>query len=181
MQSRFMQLNHLQTQYRMTASVIVVSLVAAIIGTQINISNGASAHIDIENFAVGDCVEVHYTAPTVRATINLMSKNNDFVLHCDYRVNYYSQVDTLLLNTKLAAEYWNSNTRLLVPGVESTNGTTLQFVICPVATNSISVTLNSKVLATYNNSKMDITTVSRVSFENYGMDAKLQNICLNYP
>ena len=64
--------------------------------------------------------------------------------------------------------------------VQNTVGTTLKFVLCPVAVNEISVTLNGKQLASYTNSKMDITTVSRVSFNNYDKDAVLQEICMNY-
>ena len=89
--------------------------------------------------------------------------------------------DTLLLNTKLADEPWNPSTRLLVPDVQNTVGTTLKFVLCPVAVNEVSVTLNGKQLASYTNSKMDITTVSRVSFNGNNGDAVLQKICLNYP
>ena len=138
-------------QYRMTASVVIVSLVVALIGAQICVSNGSSYYIDLESFALGDCVEVHYTPPTARATINLKSKKGDYVLHCDYRVKYSKQVNTVLLNTKLVNKGWNQNTRLLVPGVTSTPGTTLEFVICPTAVNEFSVTFNGKLLAKYKN------------------------------
>ena len=87
----------------------------------------------------------------------------------------------MLLNTKLASESWNPARKVLVRNVKSTVGTTLKFVLCPVAVNEISVTLNGKQLASYTNSKMDITTVSHVSFNNYDKDAVLQEICLNYP
>ena len=177
MQSRFMQLNN-QSQYRMTASVVIVSLGVALIGTNIHVSN--SENVDLDSFAIGDCAEVHYTAPTKRATIKLKSAQGDIVLHTDYRVKYSSQVDTLLLNTRLAGESWNSSERLLVPGVKSTPGTTLKFVICPMVNHQFSISLNGKFLAIYSNSKIDITTVSRVHFANYGGDAKLQKICVNY-
>ena len=163
----------------MTASVVIVSLVVALIGTNIHVSN--SENVDLDSFAIGDCVEVHYTAPTTdRATINLESAQGDIVLQSDYRVKYSSQVDTLLLNTRLAGESWDSSQRLLVPGVKNTPGTTLRFGICPIANNEFSVYLNEKLLANYSNSKIDITTVSRVNFENYGGDAILQGICVDY-
>ena len=165
----------------MTTSVVIFFFAVALIGTQNYVSHAANSYIGVEDFAVGDCAEVHYTAPTARATINLESEAGDIVLHCDYRVKYSSMQDTLLLNTKLASESWNSARRLLVPNVKSTVGTTLKFVLCPVAVNEISVTLNGKQLASYKNSKMDITTVSRVSFSNHNGDAVLQKICLNYP
>ena len=165
----------------MTTSVVIFVFAVALIGTQNYVSHAANSYIDVKDFAVGDCAEVHYTAPTARATINLESADGGRVLHCDYRVKYSSQQDTLLLNTKLASESWNSARRLLVPNVKSTVGTTLKFVLCPVAVNEISVTLNGKQLASYTNSKMDITTVSHVSFNNYDKDAVLQEICLNFP
>ena len=153
----------------------------ALIGTQNYISHAANSYIGVEDFAVGDCAQVHYTAPAARATINLESADGDIVLRCAYRVKYSSMQDTLLLNTKLADEPWNPSRRLLVPDVQNTVGTTLKFVLCPVAVNEVSVTLNGKQLASYTNSKMDITTVSRVSFSNHNGDAVLQKICLNYP
>jgi len=165
----------------MTTSLVIFLFAVALIGTQNYLSHAASSHIDVEDFAVGYCAEVHYTAPTVRASISLESADGDRVLHCAYRVKYSSQVDTLLLNTKLAGKPWNPSTRVLVPDVQNTVGTTLKFVLCPVAVNEISVTLNGKELANYTNSKIDITTVSRVSFNNHDQDAKLQKICLNYP
>lgn len=166
----------------MKASMVIVSLVAvvALIGTQISVSSAATDYVDLESFAVGDCAEVHYTAPTARATINLMSKKGDHVLHCDYRVKYSSQRNTVLLNAKLAGKAFNPKLRKLVPGVANTPGTTLQFVICPIAANGFSVTLNGKLLAKYTNSNIDITTVSRVTFNNYTGNAELQEICVNY-
>ena len=164
----------------MTTSVVIFFFAVALIGTQNYVSHAAKSYIGVEDFAVGDCAEVHYTAPAARATINLESADGGRVLHCDYRVKYSSQRDTLLLNTKLASESWNSARRVLVPNVKNTVGTTLKFVLCPVAVNEISVTLNGKQLASYSNSKMDITTVSRVSFNNYDKDAVLQEICMNY-
>ena len=165
----------------MTTSVVIFFFAVALIGTQNYVSHAANSYIGVEDFAVGDCAEVHYTAPTARATINLESADGGRVLHCDYRVKYSSQWDTLLLNTKLASESWNPARKLLVSNVQNTVGTTLKFVLCPVAVNEISVTLNGKQLASYTNSKMDITTVSRVSFSNHNGDAVLQKICLNYP
>ena len=165
----------------MTTSVVIFFFAVALIGTQNYLSHAATSHIDVEDFSVGDCAEVHYTAPAARATINLESADGGRVLHCDYRVNYSSQVDTLLLNTKLAGESWDSSTRVLVPEVKSTVGTTLRFVLCPVAVNEISVTLKGELLASYTNSKMDITTVSRVIFNGNNQDAHLQKMCLNYP
>jgi len=165
----------------MTTSVVIFLFAVALIGTQNYLSHAASGHIDVEDFSVGDCAEVHYTAPAARATVNLASEAGDVVLHCDYRVNYASERDTLLLNTKLAGESWDPSTRVLVPNVQSTVGDTLNFLLCPVAVNEISVILNDKHLASYTNSKMDITTVSRVIFNGNNQDAHLQKICLNYP
>ena len=178
MQYRFMQLNN-QSQYRMTASVVIVSIAVALIGANIHVSNSENG--DMDRFAIGDCAEVHYTAPTTgKASISLKSAQSDIVLRAAYRVKYASQVDTLLLNTRLAGGSWDPSERLLVPGVKNTPGTTLKFVICPIANDEFSVSLNGKLLANYSNSKIDITTVSRVNFANFGGDAKLQKTCVNY-
>ncbi len=113
----------------MPTSLVIFLFAVALIGTQNYLSHAATSNIDVEDFAVGDCAEVHYTAPTARATINLESADGGRVLHCDYRVKYSSQVDTLLLNTKLAGESWDPSTRVLVPDVQNTVGTTLKFVL----------------------------------------------------
>ena len=165
----------------MTTSVVIFVFAVALIGTQNHVSHAASRYIDVKDFAVGDCAEVHYTAPTARATINLKSADNNVVLHCTYRVNYGALQDTLILNTKLAGETWNQSTRLLVHDVRSTVGTNLKFVLCPVAVDEVSVTFNGKQLASYSNSKMDITTISRIIFNKQNGDAVLQKICLKYP
>ncbi len=164
----------------MTTSVVTFFFAVALIGTQ-NYLSHADSYIGLEDFSVGDCAEVHYTAPAVRAAVNLVSEADDIVLHCDYRVQVGPLKDTLLLNTKLAGESWDISTRVLVPDVQSTVGKTLRFLFCPVAVNEISVTLNDKLLASYTNSKMDITTVSRVAFYGNNQDAVLQKMCLNYP
>ena len=176
-----LQTSNLQSQDRMTTSVVIFLFAVALIGTQNYLSHAASGHIDVEDFSVGDCAEVHYTAPAARATVNLASEAGDVVLHCDYRVKYSSHVDTLLLNTKLAGESWDPSTRVLIPHVRSYVGQTLKFVLCAVAVNEISVTLKGELLASYTNSKMDITTVSRVIFNGNNQDAHLQKMCLNYP
>ena len=161
----------------MTAYLLAVTFVTALIGTQFC---GSMANINLDSFAVGDCVEVYYTAPMVRATINLVSEKGDLVLHCAYRVKYSSQQNTVLLNTKLAGNAWNPRTRVLVTGVKSTPGTTLEFVLCPIATNKVSVTLNGKLLANYTNKQIDIATVSHVTFNNYEGDAELEEMCVSY-
>ena len=160
----------------MTAYLLAVTFVTALIGTQLC---GSKANINLDSFAVGDCVEVYYNAPTVRATINLVSEKGDLVL-CAYHVKYSSQQNTVLLNTKLAGKPWNPKTRELVSGVKSTHGTTLEFVLCPIAANKISVALNGKLLANYTNKQIDITTVSQVTFNNYEGDAKLEEMCVSY-
>ena len=161
----------------MTAYLLAVTFVTALIGTQLC---GSKANINLDSFAVGDCVVVYYTAPTVRASINLVSEKGDVVLHCAYCVKYSSQRNTVLLNTKLAGKPWNSKTRELVSGVKSTHGTTLEFVLCPIASNKFSVALNGKLLANYTNKQIDITTVSQVTFNNYEGDATLEEMCVSY-
>ena len=55
----------------MTAYLLAVTFAMALIGTQLC---GSKANINLDSFAVGDCVVVYYTAPTVRATISLVSE-----------------------------------------------------------------------------------------------------------
>ena len=102
------------------------------------------------------------------------------MLHCDYRVKYSSQRDTVILNTKLAGTPWNPKTRELVTGVKSTPGTVLEFALCPTAVSKVSVALNGKPLTNYSNSQIDVTTVSQVMFNNYKGDAKLEEMCVSY-
>ena len=178
MHSRFMQLNN-QSQYRMTASVVIVSLVVALIGIVIHVSN--SETVDFDTVAIGNCFLVHFTAPTTgRATINLESAQGDIVLQSDYRVKYSSQEDTLLLNTRLAGESWNPSDELLVPGVKNTPGITVKLGIQPIANNEFSISLNDYLLTNYSNSKIDTTTVSHINFANDGGDAIMQGFCVKY-
>ena len=55
----------------MTTSVVIFFFAVALIGTQNYVSHAAKSYIGVEDFAVGVCAEVHYTAPAARATINL--------------------------------------------------------------------------------------------------------------
>ena len=161
----------------MTAYLLAVTFVMALIGTPVPASK---VILNLDSFSVGDCAEVYYTAPTTRATVNLLSKKGDIVLHCDYRVKYSSQRDTVILNTKLAGTPWTPKTRELVTGVKSTPGTVLEFALCPTAVSKVSVALNGKPLTNYSNSQIDVTTVSQVMFNNYKGDAKLEEMCVSY-
>ena len=167
----------MQSQRRMTAYLLAVTFVTALLVTQVR---ATKVNLYLNSFAVGDCAEVYYTAPTTRATINLMSKKNDIVLHCDYRVKYSSQRNTVILNTKLAGKPWNPKTRELVTGVKTTPGTVLEFALCPRAASEISVALNGKPLANYTNKQIDIATVSQVMFNSYKGNAKLEEMCVTY-
>ena len=64
------------------------------------VSHAADSYIDVEDFVVGDCAEVHYTAPTARGTINLESEVGDTVLHCDYNVCTWDRCRILCSSTR---------------------------------------------------------------------------------
>ena len=156
----------------MAASVIFISLVVSFIGAYAN-----AEYIDIENFNVGNCVEVDYTAPpTGRASINLIDAAGDIVLHVDYRVSWGSPLvqDTVVLNTRTSGS-WGPEER--VTGIKSTPGTVLQFVIC-AEDSDFSINMNQKELATYEY-RTD-TKVSRLEFESYDYDSTLKQMCVVY-
>ena len=120
-----------------------------------------------------------YTAPTERATINMKQADGENnLLHCDYRVDYGGNKDTLLLNVKFGS--FVVSERQLVTGVKSTPGTVVKISICPTDTKTFSVTFNGKLLANYSHDKIDTSTVSQVQFSDHGGDAELKSMCVKY-
>ena len=166
------------TQDNMISFIVFTSLVVALIGNCIPLVS-CDQTITVDSFSIGDCVEVRYTAPTERATINMkQADGKNYLLHCDYRVKYSNMKDTLLLNVKFGS--FKSSERQLVKDVTSTPGTVVEFNICAVDAKTFSVTFNGKLLANYSNDKIDISTLGQVAFSNYKGDAELKEMCVTY-
>ena len=162
----------------MISFIVFTSLVVALIGNCIPLVS-CDQTITVDSFSVGDCVDVRYTAPTKRATINLkQADGKNYLLHCDYRVDYGGNKDTLLLNVKFGS--FVKSERQLVTGVKSTPGTVVEISICPTDTKTFSVTFNGKLLANYSHDKIDISTVSQVQFSDNNGDAELKSMCVKY-
>ena len=162
----------------MISFIVFTSLVVALIGNCIPLVS-CKETITVDSFSISDCAEVHYTAPTERASINLkQADGNNTLLHCAYRVNYGNMKDTLLLNVNFGG--FNSSERQLVKGVKSTPGTVVKFNICAVDARTFSVTFNGKLLANYSNDKIDIKTLRQVQFSPNRGDAKVKDICVKY-
>ena len=168
------------TQDNMISFIVVTSLVVALIGNCIPLVS-CDKTITLDSFSIGDCIEVHYTAPTERATINLkQADGGNYVLHCDYRVDYNDMKDTLLLNAKFGS--FDPSERQLVNDIKSTPGTIVEISICAADANTFSVTFNGKLLANYSNDdKTNISTLSQVQFiDDDGGDAELKSMCVKY-
>ena len=160
-------------QLRMNVSTVSITLVVALIG--ICMLNAYSERIDLDSFKVGNCAAVHYTAPsTGRQSINLYKENGDILLHVDYRVNWSSNTNTIVLNTRTGRKW---GTEQLVTGIASTPGTVLEFLICAEA-NDFSITFNKKQVATYQ--YRINATVTRVEYANQGYGTTLEELRVVY-
>ena len=157
----------------MKVSTVLISLVVAFIG--IRMSNAYSYHIDPDSFEVGDCAEVHYTAPpTGRASINLYEENGDILLHTDYRVHWGPNTNTIVLATRTGG-IWGPEQH--VTDITSTPDTVVKFLIC-AEENDFSITFNKKQVATY---QYRINApVTRLEYQNYGYDSTLEELCVVY-
>ena len=98
------------SQARMTVTVIFISLVG-LIGA--GMSSAHPEYIELPSFAVGQCIKVHYTAPsTGRTTVNLEAADGTVVLHVNYRKNWGGNPSTgkswnsiLILNSKVGGAW----------------------------------------------------------------------------
>ena len=130
----------------MPASVILVSLMVALIGTHTSTAQPDREHIDINGLPTGDCVEAIYTAPqTESATLNLKAENGDTLLHVDYRVDWGPNKNTIVLNSNTGGTW---GTEQLVKKITTVPGTDLKWVIC-AQENDYSIVFNGKEVATY--------------------------------
>lgn len=162
----------------MAAFVVLISLVGAVINIHTCMASN-ELYIGLESFSVGDCVEVHYTAPTVRATIILIENSDTIQLHVDYRVNYLGMQNTVLFNPKFGA-IWDPSTVQIVEGITSTPGTVIKFLICAKDDKTFSVYFNGKLLANYTTDQTSTDHVKRMRFDDNGGDAKLLVMGVKY-
>ena len=167
------------SQFKMAASVIFISLVAALTG--ISVSDAIPEYIDLECFAVGQCIKAYYTAPTTgRVTVDLSAADGTIVLHVDYRKHWGGNPDTgqpwqntLILNSNIGGS-WGTQQR--VEGVVTTPGMEMAFIIC-AKEKYFSIVLNQKEVATYTY-RTPVTTVRKVEYINHGYDSTLRKLCV---
>lgn len=158
------------------ASVLLLSLVVALVG--IHLTKTLTETVNLDSFAVGDCVEVVYIAPsTKRVTIYLIEDNDDVLLFADYRVEYRSQYNTLALRSQVGGS-WSKMEYL--EGIKSTPGTSLKFLICAIADNEVSIVFNGKLLKNYSYDDVSVNHVREVTVNTRGSKAQIQEICINY-
>ena len=163
----------------MTAPVILITLAVAFIGA--HTANASSRTMGIKTFAVGNCVNAFYTAPTTgRVTVNLNNEDGEHVLHVDYRVNWGSNVITgepweyiMILNTQNGDE-WGPEVR--IEDIESTPGMELALEVC-AGDNEFTITLNRKEVTTYEY-RAEVTSVAALEYLNYEYDSTVNKFCL---
>lgn len=158
------------------ASVLLLSLVVALIGT--HLTKALTETINLDSFAVGDCVEVDYIAPsTSRVTIYLVQDNDDVLLYADYRVKYRSQQNVLALRSRVGGRWSKMN---YLEDIKSTPGTSLKFLICATADSEVSIVFNGKLLTYYSYDDVNVNHVRHVTVNTHGSRAQVQEICIHY-
>ena len=164
----------------MTVAVMFISLVALI---GVGISSANPEYIELESFAVGQCIEASYTAPTTgRTTINLEASDGPIVLHVDYRkhwgrnpVTKQPWVNILILNSRIGGTWGRYQS---VEDLLTTPGVGMSWRIC-AKNNEFSIVLNGKELATYNY-RTPVTTLRKVDFRAQGYDSILRKLTVVY-
>lgn len=158
--------------------VVLVSLVV----TWTHVSMAELKHINLDNYEVGDCIEVQFTAPTSRAAIDLLENDGAKQLHLDYQVNYGLLQNTVLLHTNLQlGDNWQPTQEQLVSSAATSPGDSVEFSICADGDyQTFIVSFNGKLMTSYTNNQINISRVKRVQFDDYGGDAKLQRMNVVY-
>ena len=180
MQFTFHAIPELKT-IQMTASVIFVSLVVALIGNSESSAN--SKNIELASFAIGQCIKAHYTAPTTgRVTVQLSATDGTIVLTLDYRKNWGGNPNTgqpwqniVILNSNIGGAW---GTEQHVEDVLTTPGMEMALKIC-AKEEDFSIVLNQDEIATYTY-RTPVTTVSKVEYTNRGYDSILRKLCVVY-
>ena len=151
----------------------IITLVVASIG--ICMSNANAESIGVNSFEVGNCAKVICTVPpTGRVSINVYEDNDSILLQVDYRVNWGSNTNTIVLNTKTGGVW---GTDQLVPGIKSPAGTLMKFLIC-ADTNDFSIIFKKVKVATY--AYRINSPVSRIEYQKYSYDSCLKKISVLY-
>lgn len=157
----------------MKVSAILVALIVVL--SEIHSSNAFDTHIDPDSFAVGDCVESHYTAPpTGDVAHNLYDKDGNIILHIDYRVKWGPNTNTIVFNTYQGG--WGPEQH--VTDITTTPGTVVELLVC-ARENDFSITFNKKQVATYNY-RIPGAVVTRFLYRNSGFDSVLMELCIVY-
>ena len=130
----------------------------------IQMSKTDTTSITLDSFQVGKCVGSRYTTPpTGRTTLNLYEENGDIPLHVDYRVNWETFINTLLLSTRTGGT-WVSHQN--VTGITSPSGTVVEILICANG-NGFVLAFNRMQVATYSYPNINNTNIIRFEYENY--------------
>ena len=151
----------------------VITLVVASVG--IRMLNANPESIDVDSFEDVNRAKVIYTVPpTGRVSINLYNENGDILIQVDYRVNWGSNTNTIVLNTKTGGVW---GTDQLVPGIKSPAGTLVAFVIC-AEPNDFSIIYKKKEVATY--VYRINATVSKIEYQNNSYDSDIMRLSVLY-
>ena len=164
----------------MKVTVIFIWL-AALIGISLCVEK--REYINVEKFAVGQCVEVDYTAPTTGTTVvQLKAADGTVVLTVSYRKKWGHNPSTgkpwtniLILNSKIGG-IWGK--QQLVEGLETIPGKLMAWRICAKDAD-FSIVLNEKELTTYTY-RTPITTVRKVMFSDRDYDSVVQKMCVTF-
>ena len=164
----------------MKVTVIFIWL-AALIG--ISWCAEKTEYLKVESFAVGQCVEVDYTAPTTgRTTVQLSAAAGTIVLTADYRKKWGGNPSTgkpwtniLILNSKIGGKFGKEQH---VEGIETTPGSLMAWRIC-AKDKDFSIVLNGKELTTYAY-RTPVTTVTKLMFTNRNYDSVVQKMCVTF-
>ena len=163
------------------AACICVTLGIAAASIGITVYSANPKYIPLGIFAVGQCIEAYYTAPTSgRATIDLSAADGMIVLTVDYRKHWGGNPDTgqpwqniLILNSKIGGAW---GTEQHVKDIVTTPGMEMALIIC-AEKEDFSIVLNQKKVATYTY-RRPVTTVTKVEYSKYGFDSILRKFCV---
>ena len=162
----------------MVSIVVIISLVVA----WTHVSMAETQYINLDKYDAGDCVEIQFTAPTDRATIDLLENDGAKQLHLEYRINYGLLQNTVLLYTNLQlGDSWQPTKEKIVSGVAITPGDSVEFGICAQGDyQTFNIGFNGEFMTSYSNIQINTSRVRRVQFDDNGGDAKLQRMSVVY-
>ena len=160
----------------MTVAAIFISLVG-LIGVGMSCANINIT--EVVSFAVGQCIEANYTAPTTgRTTVYLEASDGTVVLSVSYRKLWGGNPNTgqpwqniVVLNSLIGGK-WGDEQH--VENIITTPGMEMAWRIC-ARDADFSIVLNHVELTTYPY-RVPVTAVRRVQFNDWGYDSVLQRL-----